>query len=39
MTYTVDCTTPFELLQSKADIAVRGYRYVAFGLTLYHWSR
>lgn len=38
MTYTLDCATPFELLQNKADITLRGYRYVAIGLTLIYWS-
>lgn len=35
--YTLDCGTAFELLQAKADIAERGYRYVAIGLTLRYW--
>jgi len=38
MTYTLDCSTPFELLQAKADIGERGYRYVAIGLTLRYWK-
>lgn len=38
MTYTLDCNTPFELLQAKVDIAERGYRYVSIGLTLRYWK-
>ena len=37
MTYTLDCATPFELLQAKAELALQGYRYVAIGLTLRYW--
>lgn len=38
MTYTMDCATPFEVLQEKADLAARGYRYCNIGLTIYYWS-
>lgn len=38
MTYALDCATPFEVLQSKADLAERGYRYCTIGLTLYYWN-
>ncbi len=35
--HTLDCETEFELLQAKADIAERGYRYLSIGLTLRYW--
>lgn len=38
MTYTLGCGTPFQLLQAKADIAERGYRYVSIGMTLIYWN-
>lgn len=37
MTYIVCCATPFQLLQEKAEIAERGYRYVSIGLKLHYW--
>ena len=38
MTYTLDCSSAFEVLQHKAELAERGYRYCNIGLTLYYWS-
>ena len=38
MTYTLDCDTPFELLQNKAEVAGLGYRYLSIGLTLRYWK-
>lgn len=36
--HTLDCSTEFELLQAKAEIAEKGYRYVAIGLVLRYWE-
>lgn len=38
MQYTMECATPFEVLQVKADVAARGYRYCSIGLIVYYWS-
>lgn len=42
MTYTLDCSTEFEMLQAKAEVALKGYRYLALregiGWVLRYWK-
>ncbi|WP_313453369.1 hypothetical protein [Stutzerimonas nitrititolerans] len=41
MTYTLDLSTEFEMLQAKAEAALNGYRYLALktltGWTVRYW--